>query len=215
MAAEHKSKSKINLFLEKGVGFISKCYLISIIFNILAVINVFYVYSNPPEPVYYTTSINGQTAPLNPLMQPNTSDSVVAQWANLACIGGFTYDFVNYESQFETASEYFTKDGWNSFITSLQESNNLKTVISKKLVVSAVGLSPPIILKKGVVNGVYSWRIEIPILVTYQSASDVTKMKMIVKILMVRMSTSENFKGVGVDQFSSSTYYGNELGPNI
>lgn len=208
-------KSKIDYLLEKGVPFLSKIYLISIMINIFAIASLFYMYSHPPEAEYYSTSVNGQTSHLRPLLEPNTSDSVVTQWANLACIGAFTYDFVNYQSQLESASEYFTKDGWASYIESLQESNNLNTVISKKLVVSAVALSTPLILKKGVVNGVYSWRIQVPILVTYQSASDVTQMKMIVSLLMTRISTRDNYKGVGVQQFTSIGYYGDELGPNI
>jgi intracellular multiplication protein IcmL len=208
-------KSKLDFLLEKGVPFLVKIYLISIIINIFAALSIFYVYSNPPEPNYYSTSVNGLSSKLEPLNNPNTSDSVVTQWANLACIGAFTYDFVNYQAQLETASEYFTKDGWDNFMQSLQDSNNLNTVISKKLVVSAVALTPPLILKKGVVNGVYAWRIQLPILVTYQSASDVTQMKMIVNMLMTRISTRENYKGVGVAQFSSAGYYGNELGLNI
>ena len=215
MADQYKAKSKIDILLEKGVPFLSKIYFISIVVNIFAVTGIFYVYSHPPEPAYYSTSINSQTTPLSPLTEPNTADSVVTQWAALACIGAFTYDFVNYEAQFELASEYFTKNGWRSYVQSLHESNNLKTVISKKLVVSAVVLSPPVILKKGLINGVYAWRIQVPILVTYQSASNVSQMKMIVNMLMIRMSTRDNYKGVGVELFSSSAYFGDELGSNI
>ena len=215
MVDKNKKKSLIDFFLEKGVVFLSKIYLISIFINILAISSVFYQYSHPPESSYFTTSVNGQASPLIPLLEPNTSDSVVTQWADLACIGAFTYNFVNYESQLELASEYFTQNGWNSFMNSLKESNNLNTMISKKLVVSAVALSTPLILKKGIVNGVYSWRIQLPILVTYQSASEVTQMKMIINLLMTRISTRDNYKGVGIEQFSSVGYYGDALGPSI
>jgi intracellular multiplication protein IcmL len=212
---EIKHVMKTNFLIEKGVPFLSKIYLISLLFNILAIYSVFYVYTNPPEADYYSTSVNGNSSPLIPLTQPNTSDSVVTQWANLASIAAFTYDFVNYESQLEEASDYFTRDGWESYLQSLEESNNLNTVISKKLVVSAVALSTPLILKKGFINGIYSWRIQLPILVTYQSASDVTQMKLIINLLMTRISTRENYKGVGIEQFSTTAYYGDLFGANI
>ena len=215
MVDKYKQKSIIDFFLEKGVVFLSKIYFISIFINILAISSVFYQYSHPPEPLYFTTSVNGKSSPLIPLFEPNTSDSVVTQWANLACIGAFTYDFVNYESQLELISDYFTENGWNGFMNSLKESNNLNTMISKKLVVTAVALSTPLILKKGIVNGVYAWRIQIPILVTYQSASEVTQMKMIINVLMTRISTRDNYKGVSIEQFSSVGYYGDDLGLGI
>jgi intracellular multiplication protein IcmL len=212
---ETKKKLKLNFLLEKGVPYLAKIFLLSLIGNLLTGIAVFLIYIAPPEPDNYSTSVNGQTGELVPLLNPNTSDSVVTQWANLATIGAFTYDFVNYQSQLEAASAYFTTDGWNSFMQSLQDSNNLKTVISKKLVVSAVALSPPLILKKGFVNGVYAWRIQLPILVTYQSASDVTQMKMVVNLLMTRIPTRDNYKGIGIEQFSSVGYFGDQMGLNI
>ncbi|MDQ5884425.1 MAG: intracellular multiplication protein IcmL [Pseudomonadota bacterium] len=131
---------------------------------------------------------------------------MVRQWANIAVVDTYTFDFVNYEKSLEQVSQYFTDNGWYTFLRSLNDSNNLPTVIRKKLVVSAVAIKPPSILMKGILNGVYSWRIQIPMLVTYQSASDFIQQSLVVTLLVSRISTLENPKGLGIDQFIVSQY---------
>jgi len=165
-----------------------------------------YLYTHPKSPEYYYTTFNGYYGKLSSLELPNTSDEVVRQWANLAVIDSFTYDFVNYKQELKKNSQYFTEDGWSSFLLSITTSNNLSTVISKKLVVSAVAIKPPSILKKGYLNGVYSWRIQLPILVTYQSASEFIQQNVLVTLLVSRISTLDNPKGVGIEQFISTGY---------
>ncbi len=194
---------KIN---QKTVPRLLNLFILTLMSNLFIGGLVYYFYSNPMEPAYFTTSVNGQFEELNPLDEPNTSDSVVRQWANIAVVDTYTFDFVNYEKSLEQVSQYFTDNGWYTFLRSLNDSNNLPTVIRKKLVVSAVAIKPPSILMKGILNGVYSWRIQIPMLVTYQSASDFIQQSLVVTLLVSRISTLENPKGLGIDQFIVSQY---------
>lgn len=162
---------------------------------------LFYIISHPPEPRYFATSINGRITPLFPLDQPNQSDSAVLQWANQAAIAAFTYNFVNYRDELQASSGFFTADGWDQFLSALQQSNNLDAVKAKKLVVSAVATRAPIILQKGILNGNYSWRIQMPMLVTYQSASEFTQQNNVVTMLVTRVSTLNSPRGIGIAQF--------------
>lgn len=180
--------------------------IVCLSFNGLFCLSIYYAYMHPPEANYYITSFNGQVEKIADIHEPNTSDSVVKQWSNIAVIDIFTYDFVNYERALQQVSQYFTDDGWSSFLNTLNNSNNLPTVISKKLVVSAVAIKPPLILMKGMLNGVYSWRIQIPVLVTYQSASEFIQQTVLINLLVTRISTLENPKGIGIEQFVVSSY---------
>lgn len=194
---------KIN---QQSVPRLIQLFIMSLLLNLLMIIFLYLLYMNPLEPDYFLTTVNGQVQQLEALWEPNTSDSVVKQWANIATIEAFTYDFVNYEQALEEVSDYFTDDGWYTFLSSLNDTNNLPTVISKKLVVSAVALKPPSILMKGILNGSYSWRIQIPILVTYQSASQFIQQNVLVNLLITRISTLENPKGIGIEQFLVTGY---------
>ncbi|STX28149.1 protein IcmL (DotI) [Legionella beliardensis] len=175
--------------------------LISILTNLILGSMLAYLLTHPPAPKYFATSINGRIIPLFPLNEPNQADSAVLQWANQAAIAAFTYNFVNYRDELQAASGFFTAEGWQQFLTALQQSNNLDAVKAKKLIVSAVATRAPIILQKGILNGRYSWRVQMPVLVTYQSASEFSQQNNVVTMLITRVSTLNSPRGIGIAQF--------------
>jgi intracellular multiplication protein IcmL len=175
--------------------------LIAILVNMILGWMLIYIITHPPAPKYFATSINGRITPLFPLDQPNQSDSAVLQWANQAAIASFTYNFVNYRDELQASSGFFTAEGWDQFLNALQQSNNLDAVKAKKLIVSAVATRAPIILQKGLLNGSFSWRVQMPILVTYQSASEFTQQNNVVTMLIIRVSTLNSPRGIGISQF--------------
>lgn len=175
--------------------------LLSVLINVGLGGVLVYMIENPPQPRYFATSVNGRITPLYPLNKPNQSDSSVLQWANQAAIASYTYNYVNYREELQAASEFFTPRGWQQFLLALRDSNNLKAVVAKKLLVSAVATKAPIILRKGYVGGRYAWRISMPILVTYQSASEFSQQRSIVTMLITRISTLNSPRGIGIEQF--------------
>ena len=175
--------------------------LVSMAANFVLASMLVYVITHPPAPQYFATSINGRITPLFPLNEPNQSDSAVLQWANQAAIAAFTYNFVNYRTELQASSGFFTADGWDQFLTALQQSNNLDAVKAKKLIVSAVATRAPIILQKGLLNGKYAWRVQMPMLVTYQSASEFSQQNNVVTMLITRVSTLNSPRGIGISQF--------------
>ncbi|TAL63501.1 MAG: type IV secretion protein DotI [Legionella sp.] len=175
--------------------------IIAIVVNLVMGAMLIYIITHPPAPKYFATSINGRITPLFPLNEPNQSDSAVLQWANQAAIAAFTYNFVNYRDELQASSGFFTAEGWDQFLNALQQSNNLDAVKAKKMIVSAVATRAPIIMRKGELNGVYSWQIQMPLLVTYQSASEVSQQNNIVTMLITRVSTLNSPRGIGISQF--------------
>ncbi len=190
-----------NNFYRDGQRKIMLALLLSIIINIVMAIFLAYLITHPPAPKYFATSLSGRITPLYPLNEPNQSDSAVLQWANQAAIAAFSYNFVNYRDELQASSGFFTAEGWDQFLTALKQSNNLDAVKAKKLIVSAVATRAPIILQKGVLNGRYSWRVQMPILVTYQSASEFSQQNNVVTMLITRVSTLNSPRGIGIAQF--------------
>lgn len=190
-----------NEFYRDGQRKIILVLIISMLANLLLGGTLGYLMTHPPAPKYFATSINGRITPLFPLNEPNQSDSAVLQWANQAAIAAFTYNFVNYRSELQAASGFFTAEGWTQFLNALQESRNLEAVKAKKLVVSAVATRAPIILQKGILNNQFSWRVQMPVLVTYQSASEFSQQNNVVTMLITRISTLNSPRGIGIAQF--------------
>lgn len=190
-----------NTFYRDGQRKLIIVLLVSMLGNFLLAGILAYLLSHPPLPKYFATSINGRITPLFPLNEPNQSDPAVLQWANTAAIAAFSFNFVNYKSELQASSAFFTPEGWDQFLTALTQSNNLDAVKAKKLIVSAVATRAPIILQKGILNGKYAWRVQMPILVTYQSASDFFQQNNVVTMLITRISTLNSPRGIGISQF--------------
>jgi len=190
-----------NAFYRDGQRKLMVILLMSLVANLVVAAVLGYLITHPPKPKYFATSINGRITPLFALDEPNQSDSAVLQWANQAAIAAFTYNFVNYRNELQASSGFFTSQGWNQFLSALEDSNNLEAVKAKKLIVSAVATSAPIILQKGVLSGRYSWRVQMPILVTYQSASEFSQQRNVVTMLITRISTLNSPRGIGIAQF--------------
>lgn len=193
-----------NKFYQDGAHRLFIILLLSFLLNLLGLYCIYYVYNHPPAPLYFPTSASGRISPLVPLDQPNMSDQEIKQWANLAIMAAYSYNFVNYRTELEAASEFFTGDGWNTFISALKSSNNLQAIINNKFVLSASATEAPIIEEKGVINGLYSWRVTMPIMVTYQSSTLYSQTPLNISILISRESTLNAPKGIGIAQFVST-----------
>lgn len=190
-----------NTFYRDGYRKIMLSLLIAVTMVAVLALTLVYLVTHPPEPRYFATTVQGRIVPLVPLNQPNTSTSALLQWANTASIASYTYNFVNYRQELQAASEFFTPDGWRSFLDALKSSRNLEAVIDKKLIVSAVATGAPIVAWEGVLNGQYSWRVQMPMLITYQSPSNFSQQFVNVNMLITRISTLNSARGIGIAQF--------------
>jgi len=190
-----------NSFYRDGYKRVIIALLLSVVLNAILIATFTFVITHPPAPQYFATTINGRITPLIPLDQPNMPPSTLLQWANSAAIAAYTYNFVNYRQELQAASEFFTPDGWTEFTNALKVSNNLNAVIQKKLVVSAVATGAPVVLDQGNIDGTYTWRVQMPMLVTYQSASQTARQPVVVTMVIQRISTLNSARGIGISSF--------------
>lgn len=175
--------------------------LLAIITVIILTVSLIYIVIHPPAPKYFATDSQGRLVEMKALTQPNLASATLLQWTNQAVVSVFTYDFVNYRQQLQNSRDYFTSEGWSNFISALKSQNIIQFVLSKKMTVNAVATGAPTIVQEGILEGArYAWRIRMPILITYQSANQVAQQYAIATILVVRVSTLVNPKGVGIAQ---------------
>jgi len=165
---------------------------------------IFYQIVNRPEPRYFATTVDGRIMPLYPLSEPMISPPELLQWAHRASIGAYTYNFVNYRDAMQELQNQFTPDGWRYYEDALKMSRNLEMVIAKKLIVSAVATGTPVILDQAIINGRYSWKVQIPLLVSYQSPNEQTQRAVIVMMIISRVPTVDMPKGIAIVSFVAS-----------
>lgn len=165
---------------------------------------VLYQIMNRPEPRYFATTVDGRIMPLYPLSDPMLSPGDLLQWAHGAAVSAYTYNFVNYRDAMQKLQNQFTQDGWRYYEDALKVSRNLEMVIAKKLVVSAVATGTPVILDQAVINGRYSWKVQIPLLISYQSPNEQTQKPVIVMMIISRVPTVDMPKGIAIVSFIAS-----------
>jgi intracellular multiplication protein IcmL len=173
----------------------------TVVAMVWAGIVVFQVYHRP-LPSFYAVQPNGQRMMLQPQDLPNLTAATILRFASKAAVAGYTFDFVNYKRQIGAARPYFTTAGWNNYLTSV--AGVVRGIATNKLFVTGVVNGPPVISNQGDLNGTYSWRVQIPFLVTYQSAQSAEQSKYTVLITVVRIPTTTDPLGIGIDQFVMS-----------
>jgi len=189
-----------NMRYRKRYMLILHITLISLVIMLALSATLFYRVAYPPKQQFFWTSVNNRVGRMIGLDMPNQSDSAVLQWANQAAIIAYTMNFVNYADAQTQARPFFTTAGWNRFQQALASINFFAKLRSNRLSISAVATRPPIVLEKGIVNGRYSWRIQMPLLVTSQSQGSFSQASYLVTMLIQRIRTTDNPRGIGIAQ---------------
>jgi len=173
--------------------------MIVVIFVLISII--FYQIASIPTPKYFATSSDGRITQLYSLDAPLMPPDQLLQWAARAAVAAYSYNFVNYREALQGVQNYFTPEGWRNFENALKSSRNLEMVIEKKLVSSAVATGAPVILDQGVVNDRYAWKVQVPILVSYQSASENTQQPLVITMIISRVPTLNTPRGIAIASF--------------
>jgi intracellular multiplication protein IcmL len=177
------------------------------ILSILTVIIIFVIQYNRPQEVYFAVSASGKQIAINSLEEINVSTRSLLNWAMVAATNAYTMDFVNYKKSLQQMSEFFTKDGYQSFTATLSSSGRLNDIIDNKLIATAVVVDSPIIISEGT-SGLndYFWKIQLPIAITYQGPStDVYKQWLAINLLIKKVATSEAKQGIGIESITANT----------
>ncbi|MBS0351510.1 MAG: type IVB secretion system apparatus protein IcmL/DotI [Proteobacteria bacterium] len=159
------------------------------------------IYPGPAK--YYASMTTGEVIPLPPLNEPVVTNKYLVEWASLATRAAFNLDFGNYDNQLKAASVYFTNNGWNAFNKALTHSGLLDMIKSKKLMMSAVVPQTPVIVFTGIFNGRYMWRVSLPVLVTYGSASEQQQRQLKVNMVISRVPALDTPQGIQVIDFEA------------
>lgn len=179
--------------------FIAVLFLIGI--NAILLGGVVYKMMYPPQPQYFAATADGKIIEFHPLSDPVVTDDFVAQWSANAVRQAFSLDFMHWRDQLQTASGNFTPSGWQYFVTALKQSNNLKTLTDLKMVSDAEITGAPQVLEKELLGGVYAWKVEMSILVTFTNSKQSIPMPMKVTLIVLREPVNNYPSQIAINNF--------------
>lgn len=172
--------------------------LSSVLLNIVLVVVLVFMNANRPQPLFFATTNSGQLIPLAAQENPVMSDQAVIAWVNTVVPQIFSLDFLNYNSQLNQSHQFFTDYGWTQFSQAFQPTIN--QIISQQYVTKAAPSDVPVIVAKGVVEGVYTWRVQIPLMVTFQKGSQEEVKHVIWSLIVQRVNNNVSSQLLGISQ---------------
>jgi len=190
----------INLFYRDFYQQIVYALIVSIFAMLIVVGAVLWQVFHRPIPEFAAVMPDKRGIRLTPYDEPNLLPATILRWASKAAVASYTFNFVDYEKQIGLARPYFTEGGWTAY------QNAIDTVVNKikkgQLFVYGVVSGPPVISNQGERPGHgYSWRIQIPFLVTYQSAEESKSQEYYVLLTVVKVPTTVNIDAIGIETF--------------
>jgi intracellular multiplication protein IcmL len=175
-----------------------------IVCAVLTAVLVWMIY-DPKQPLYYAAVTTGETVPLHSLSEPVVTEEYVAQWSAMTTRLIYNLSFDKYQQQLAQAQDRFTQVGWDKMNAALKSSGLISNIVNNKLIIDSVVTGQPIILGRMIIDGRYTWRVQMKLLVTFTSASDTTQRSLVVTMNVQRVPTLEAANSIQVIDFNSST----------
>jgi intracellular multiplication protein IcmL len=155
--------------------FISRIMTMMTIALVISIIGNLAMLPNPPRYRYVPISNSGLVLPQVPLSQPNHEDQFIIDWTIDAVTRLHSFDFMNYRLQLQDAQKNMTATGWDSFQASMKESSNFNAILGNSFVLTAVPTGAGRIINKEQVDGIYTWTVQFPMLISYRSSTPATE----------------------------------------
>lgn len=199
--ASQENEFQINTFYRDHYRSAIKILVILImICAVLSVILAWMTYDRK-QPAYYAALTTGEVIPMHALSEPVLTSNFIVEWSALVARRIYNLSFDQYQQQLNEEASKFTADGWAKMM------NAMKGLISQlqgsRLVISSVVSGSPVIIGRMIINGRYTWRVQMKMLVTYTSASTQSQREMVVTMNVQRVSTLNASQGIQIVDFNS------------
>lgn len=190
-----------NAFYRDGYLRMLSGFLMLLVVNGILFGAIIYKIVFPPAPEYFAVTSDGRMINWHPLTDPSVSDSFVTQWAANAVKKVFSLDYIHWRQQLQEASVNFTPYGWKNFMPSLKKTNNLKTLISQKMVSDVELTKAPTVSNALVLDGRYAWKIDMSVLVTFTNGNTKIPQPYDVTLVVLRVPVQDNPNRIEINNF--------------
>lgn len=189
-----------NAYARERYEFLLRTLFVLLVVLAISVTGNVYLGMREPERRYFATDPQGGIRELVPLERPIQSMHEVLNWATGAITQAYTMNFANYQQSLQESRPNFTPGGWIGFEEALRANGVIDAIVRGKYVATAVPQEAPVVVAQGIVDGRYAWKIQVPIMITYESASQRTSQRALVTATVVRRSEQEHPRGLGIAQ---------------
>lgn len=155
------------------------------------------------QPPYYAAMTTGEVVPMHALSEPVVTSPFIVAWSARTAQLVYNLNFSTYQQQLAVVQNRFTAEGWNKMMDALKSSGMIKTLTENKLIISAVVSGQPRIISQMIIDGRFTWRVQMKLLVTYTSASQTKQNQIVVTMNIQRVPTLDAANGIQIVSFET------------
>jgi len=170
----------------------------TLILVILLCIATYYAFNK--KTVYFSVTPDGTITQLYPLSFPTVDDSAITLFARDSMNDVFNLDFDTYRAQLEKGRRGFDSAGFAALLQAMEKADIFK-IMERDRVNTRVFWETPILTRKGAIDGVYQWQVQIPMTLKFvgqNTSSQPIKYYLIATVS--RVDTSEKTQGIVISQ---------------
>jgi intracellular multiplication protein IcmL len=151
--------------------------------------------------LYFAVTPDLRVMEMAPVSEPFVSPQALLNWAGETVTRAMSLDFLHWRRKLGDVRPDFDPEGFASFVNALTEGGHISKIVSERLNLSAVMEGAPVIVSQGVERGRMTWRIEMPVVVSYQTSSGVAAtQRLLAEVTAQRVPPSQNPRGVVIRQ---------------
>jgi intracellular multiplication protein IcmL len=162
-----------------------------------------------PKPVYFGMTESMQMLPITPLSEPLMNDAALKAWLAGAITDSFNLDFLDWKERLSSARQYFSKDAFAGFATTLESEGHLASIKQFRAIMHLIPTGAPIIINSGILIGIMTWDMEMPVLINYETSNKrISSQHVVVRCRVQRMPTTDYVRGVAIVQLVTAANHG-------
>ncbi len=150
---------------------------------------------------YFAETLEGRKMQMGALSLPNMGNIAITNWVGRAASQIMTFGFNDIDERFALSRSNFTKYGWDSFYKAMIDSKFVEEVLKAQQVITAVPKGVPSLTSEGLVQGKYTWRFNVPLMVTSRAGTAKTSRTKTVSVAVEKVPTQENPNAVGISEW--------------
>lgn len=126
----------------------------------------------------------------------------LTSWLTDAISETYTFGFTNYNQQIAKSEQYFTEDGYRSYLNALEINNTGKEIMTKRIEVATIPIQTPVLINAGAFGNSEFWRFRVPVLVSIQGGKETIVNRYMLEVLILRVPSYINYKGIAIAEYS-------------
>ena len=159
-----------------------------------------YVWMHSTVYIAVAATPDGRLVRLTPLDERSCRTRRSGTGPSRAVTEAFTLGHHDWRLRLAGIREYFTDEGYESFLKGLEESLFLDRLRDNLQVASAVAQGAPVIVDTRFYGARVGWAVEFPILVTFSAGTRRVSQELVAQVLVMRVPLDERPAGIAIEQ---------------